>query len=98
MSDLFEARIIGEYRRRDKSMRVVRQKAKTLRDQHMIPESKKFQQHYETLLSELEMFYQKYRNILVKFGIAPKFPLKIELTASELDILKAAQKEYGLRF
>ena len=98
MSDLFEARIIGEYRRRDKSMRIVQQKARTLRDHHMIQESEKFQQHYETLLSELEIFYQKYRNSLVKFGIPPKLPLKIELTASELAIIKAMQKAHGLRF
>ena len=79
-------------------MRVIQQKAKTLRNQHMIPESEKFQQHYETLLAELEMFYQKYRNSLVKSGIAPKFPLRIELTAPELAIIKAMQKEHGLRF
>ncbi|MFQ5475581.1 MAG: hypothetical protein ACE5DT_00950 [Nitrosopumilus sp.] len=98
MAKLFESRIIGEYRRRDKSMRAVYQKARKLKDQNMISESEKFQLHYETLLEELESFYKKYRDSLVKFGIIPMPPLKIELTDTELDIIKDVQKKQGLRF
>lgn len=98
MNELFESRIIGEYRRRDKSMRVVLQKAKSLRDQHMISESENFQRHHETLLAELEIFYKKYRDTLVKFGFLPKPPLRIEFTSAELDIIKSIQKKHGLRF
>ena len=98
MDDLFESRIIGEYRRRDKSMRVVLQKAQSLRDQNMISESENFQRHHETLLAELEIFYKKYRNTLVKFGFLPTPPLQIELTSTELDIIKSTQKKHGLRF
>lgn len=79
-------------------MRIIKRKAKKLRDQNMISESKKFQMHYETLLAEIEIFYKKYRDSLVKFGITPKLPLKIELTTSELDIIKNVQKKQGLRF
>ena len=78
-------------------MRTVFDKARKLKDQNMISESKKFQLHYETLLSELEAFYKKYREPLIKFGIAPKPPLKIELTESELDIIKEIQKKHGLK-
>ena len=78
-------------------MRTVFDKARKLKDQNMISEYKKFQLHYETLLSELEAFYKKYREPLIKFGITPKPPLKIELTESELDILKEIQKKHGLK-
>jgi hypothetical protein len=64
----------------------------------MLSESKKFQVHYETLLSELEIFYKKYRDTMVKFGIAPKIPLKIELSTAELSTIKSVQKKHGLKF
>ena len=98
MDDVLEIRIVGEYRIRDKSMRIVQQKAKTLKSNNMVSESKKFQVHYETLLSELEIFYKKYRDTLVKFGIAPKSPLKIKLSSDELSTIKAVQKKHGLKF
>jgi len=96
MDDVLEIRIVGEYRTRDKSMRIVQQKAKTLKNNNMVSESKKFQVHYETLLSELEIFYKKYRDTMVKFGIVPKIPLKIELSSDELDAIKAVQKKHVL--
>ena len=98
MDNILEIRIVGEYRVRDKSMRIVQQKAKTLKSNNMVLESKKFQVHYETLLSELEVFYKKYRDTMVKFGIAPKLPLKIELSTDELVAIKAVQKKHGLKF
>ena len=98
MDDVLEIRIVGEYRIRDKSMRIIKKKAKTLKNKNMVSESKKFQVHYETLLSELEVFYKKYRDTMVKFGIAPKLPLKIELSTDELVAIKAVQKKHGLKF
>ena len=98
MDDVLEIRIVGEYRIRDKSMRIIKKKAKTLKNNNMVSESKKFQVHYETLLSELEIFYKKYRDTLVKFGIAPKSPLKIKLSSDELSTIKAVQKKHGLKF
>jgi|SaaInlV_150m_DNA_5_1039734.scaffolds.fasta_scaffold19320_2 hypothetical protein len=98
MDDVLEIRIVGEYRVRDKSMRIVQQKAKTLKNNNMVSESKKFQVHYETLLAELEVFYKKYRDTMVKFGIAPKLPLKVELSSAELSTIKAVQKKHGLKF
>ena len=98
MDDVLEIRIVGEYRIRDKSMRIIKKKAKTLKNNNMVSESKKFQLHYETLLAELEVFYKKYRDTMVKFGIAPKLPLKIELSSAEIDTIKAVQKKHGLKF
>ena len=84
-----ELRILAEYNRRFKQMKITQKKANKLRDIEMSKEAKKFQDLVKMLLVEIEAYYKKYRNVLTKYGILPEPPLEIDITKEEREIATA---------
>ena len=96
-----ELRILAEYNRRFKQMKITQKKANKLRDQEMEKEAKKFQELVKLLLNEIEAYYRKYRKVLTKYGVLPEPPLEIDdITKEERDIAtawkNAHRKKYGI--
>ncbi|AFS80911.1 hypothetical protein NKOR_05125 [Candidatus Nitrosopumilus koreensis AR1] len=96
-----ELRILAEYNRRFKQMKITQKKVNKLRDMEMDEEAKKIQGLVKLLLGEIEAYYRKYRKILIKYGILPEYPLEInDITKEEMDIAtrwqNAHRKKYGI--
>lgn len=95
-----ELRILAEYNRRFKQMRITQKKANKLRDMEMDKEAEKFQELVKMLLGEIEAYYKKYRKVLTKYGTLPEPPLEVEITKEERDIAtawkNAHRKKYGI--
>ncbi|KAF6244385.1 hypothetical protein [Nitrosopumilus sp. b2] len=96
-----ELRILAEYNRRFKQMKITQKKANRLRDQEMHKESKKFQELVELLLKEIEVYYRKYRTVLIRYGVLPESPLIIDdITKEEKEIANTwqtnHQRKYGV--
>ena len=98
MDENFERRIIAEWKRRSAKLPVVKSKAEMLRNRELQKEANAAFRHFELLVNELEAFYTQYREVLVKYGIVPKEPLKIMLTEKELDIANHWQQEHHKKF
>lgn len=97
MQDKFEMRILAEYNRRFKQLDVVGKKAGRLKDLEMTKEANEVRSHFELLLTEIEAYYKKYRQTLVKYGVLPQYPLEIELSKDEKDTAAAWQREHRKR-
>lgn len=96
-----ELRILAEYNRRFKQMKITQKKVNKLRDVEMDKEAKKMQELVQLLLEEIEAYYRTYRKILTKYGVLPEPPLEInDITKEERDIATAWQnahrKKYGI--
>ncbi|QDI88051.1 hypothetical protein Nisw_00155 [Candidatus Nitrosopumilus sp. SW] len=95
-----ELRILAEYNRRFKQMKITQKKANKLRDMEMDKEAEKFQELVKMLLREIEAYYRKYRKVLTKYGTLPEPPLEVEITNEERNIAtawkNAHRKKYGI--
>lgn len=100
VEDNSELRILAEYNRRFKQMKVTQKKANKLRDMEMDKEAKKIQELVKLLLEEIEAYYEKYRKVLTKYGTLPEPPLDINITKEERDIAmawkNAHRRKYGI--
>ena len=100
LNEKSELRILAEYNRRFKQMKITQKKANKLRDMEMDKEAKKFQDLVKLLLGEIEAYFIKYRKVLIKYGTLPEPPLEIEITKEERDIATAwktaHRKKYGI--
>ena len=96
-----ELRILAEYNRRFKQMKITQKKVNKLRDMKMDKEAKKIQELVKLLVSEIEAYYRKYRKVLTKYWVLPEPPLDIsDITKEERDIAttwkNAHRKKYGI--
>ncbi|MHA7733818.1 hypothetical protein [Nitrosopumilus sp. S6] len=95
-----ELRILAEYNRRFKQMKITQKKANKLRDMEMDKEAKKIQGSVNLLLEEIEAYYRRYRKVLTKYGTLPEPPLEINITKEERDIAtawkNAHRKKHGI--
>lgn len=95
-----ELRILAEYNRRFKQMKITQKKVNKLRDIEMDEEAKKIQELVKMLLGEIEAYYRKYRNVLTKYGVLPEPPLEIDITKEERKLAiawkNAHRKKYGI--
>ncbi|KEQ57209.1 hypothetical protein SCCGRSA3_01593 [Marine Group I thaumarchaeote SCGC RSA3] len=95
-----ELRILAEYNRRFKQMKITQKKVNKLRDMEMDAEAKKIQELVKLLLGEIEAYYRKYRKVLTKYGTLPEPPLEIDITKEEREIAtawkNAHRKKYGI--
>lgn len=96
-----ELRILAEYNRRFKQMKITQKKVNKLRGMEMDKEAKKMQGSVELLLEEIQAYYRKYRKVLIKYGVLPEPPLEInDITKEERDIAttwqNAHRKKYGI--
>ncbi|MBI1662968.1 MAG: hypothetical protein IS860_05670 [Nitrosopumilus sp.] len=101
MEENSELRILAEYNRRFKQMKITQKKVNKLRDVEMDKEAKKIQELVQLLLEEIEAYYRTYRKVLTKYGVLPEAPLEInDITKDERDIATAWQnahrKKYGI--
>ncbi len=93
-----ELRILGEYNRRFKQMKITQKKVNKLRDMEMDEEARKIQELVKLLLLEIEAYYRKYRKVLTKYGILPESPLEIDITKEERDIATAWKNAHRKKF
>ncbi|WP_428326995.1 hypothetical protein [Nitrosopumilus sp.] len=95
-----ELRILAEYNRRLKQMKITQKKANKLHDMEMDKEAKKIQELVQLLLEEIEAYYRKYRKVLTKYGALPEPPLDIDITKEERDVAtawkNAHRKKHGI--
>ncbi|WP_428324131.1 hypothetical protein [Nitrosopumilus sp.] len=96
-----ELRVLAEYNRRLKQLKITQKKVNKLRDHEMDEEAKKIQDLVKLLLEEIEAYFRTYRKVLTKYGILPEYPLEInDITKEERDIAdawqKAHRKKHGL--
>ena len=96
-----ELRILAEYNRRLKQLKITQKKANKLRDMEMDKEAKKIQDLVNLLLGEIEAYFRTYRKVLTMYGILPEYPLEInDITKEERDTAIAWQtahrRKYGI--
>ena len=96
-----ELRILGEYTRRFKQLKITQKKVNKLLDMEMDKEAKKIQDLVKLLVGEIEAYFRTYRNVLTKYGVLPEYPLEInDITKEERDIAntwkKAHRRKYGI--
>lgn len=72
-------------------------KAGRLKDLEMTKEAKEVRSHFELLLSEIEAYYKKYRQTLVKYGVLPQYPLEIKLSEDEKNTAISWQRQHRKR-
>ncbi|ABX12805.1 hypothetical protein [Nitrosopumilus maritimus] len=96
-----ELRILAEYNRRLKQLKITQKKVNNLRNHEMDEEANKVQDLVKLLVEEMEAYFRTYRSILTKYGILPEYPLEIDdITKEERDTATAWQnahrKKYGI--
>lgn len=96
-----ELRILAEYNRRFKQLKITQKKVNKLRDREMDKEAKKIQDLVKLLVDEIEAYFRTYRKVLTKYGVLPEYPLEInDITKEEKDTAtawqKAHRKKYGI--
>ncbi len=96
-----ELRILAEYNRRLKQLKITQKKANKLKDMEMDKEAEKIQDLVNLLLGEIEAYFRTYRKVLTKYGTLPESPLEInDITKEERDTAnawkKAHRKKYGI--
>ena len=96
-----ELRILAEYNRRFKQLKITQKKVNKLLDMEMDKEAKKIQDLVKLLVGEIEAYFRIYRKVLTKYGVLPEYPLEIkDITKEERDIAiawqKAHRKKYGI--
>ena len=96
-----ELRILAEYNRRFKQLKITQKKVNKLRDREMDKEAKKIQDLVKLLVDEIEAYFRTYRKVLTKYGVLPEYPLEInDITKEERDTAtawqKAHRKKYGI--
>lgn len=96
-----ELRILAEYNRRFKQLKITQKKVNKLRDMEMDKEAKKIQDLVKLLVDEIEAYFRTYRKVLTKYGVLPEYPLEInDITKEERDTAtawqKAHRKKYGI--
>ena len=97
-----ELRILAEYNRRFKQLKITQKKVNKLRDMEMDKEAKKIQDLVKLLVDEIEAYFRTYRKVLTKYGVLPEYPLEInDITKEERDTAtawqKAHRKKYGIQ-
>lgn len=101
MKENSELRILAEYNRRFKQLKITQKKVNRLRNHEMDEEAKKIQDLVKLLLEEIQAYFRTYRKTLTKYGILPEYPLEInDITKEERDTAtawqKAHRKKYGI--
>lgn len=96
-----ELRILAEYNRRLKQMKITQKKANKLQDMEMDKDAKKIQGLVKLRIDEIEAYYRKYRKVLIKYGVLPEPPLEInditkEERATATTWQNAHRKKYGI--
>ena len=96
-----ELRVLAEYNRRFKQLKITQKKVNNLRNHEMDEETNKVQDLVKLLVEEIEEYFRTYRKILTKYGILPEYPLEInDITKEERDTAtawqKAHRKKYGI--
>lgn len=96
-----ELRILAEYSRRFRQLKITQKKVNKLLDMEMDKEAKKIQDLVKLLVGEIEAYFRTYRKVLTKYGVLPEYPLEInDITKEERDIAnawkKAHRKKYGI--
>ena len=96
-----ELRILAEYNRRFKQLKITQKKVNKFRDMEMDKEAKKIQDLVKLLVDEIEAYFRTYRKVLTKYGVLPEYPLEInDITKEERDTAtawqKAHRKKYGI--
>ena len=96
-----ELRILAEYNRRFKQLKITQKKVNKLRDMEMDKEAQKIQDLVKLLVGEIEAYFRTYRKVLTKYGVLPEYPLEIsDITKEERDTAnawqKAHRKKYGI--
>ena len=97
-----ELRILAEYNRRFKQLKITQKKVNKLRDIEMDKEAQKIQDLVKLLVDEIEAYFRTYRKVLTKYGVLPEYPLEIsDITKEERDTAttwqKAHRKKYGIQ-
>ena len=94
-----ELRILAEYNRRFKQLKITQKKVNKLRDMEMYKEAKNIQDLVKLLLDEIEVYFRTYRKVLTKYGILPEYPLEIEdITREERDTAIAWQRSHRRKY
>ena len=94
-----ELRILAEYNRRFKQLKITQKKVNKLRDMEMDEEAKKIQDLVKLLLDEIEAYFRTYRKVLTKYGVLPEYPLEIDdITREEKDTATAWQRAHRRKY
>jgi hypothetical protein len=94
-----ELRILAEYNRRFKQLKITQKKVNKLRDHEMDKEADKIQDLVKLLVQEIEAYFRKYRGVLTKYGILPEYPLEInDITKQEIEKANAWQSAHRKKF
>ena len=82
---LFESRIVREFNHRQKKITEQLAISEKFRNERKIAESRELADYVLLLQQELSLFFEHYRNLLVRHGVMPLYRVGIQpLTKNEL--------------
>lgn len=99
LKENLELRVLAEYNRRLKQLKITQKKVNNLRNHEMDKEANKVQDLVKLLVEEIEAYFRTYRKTLTKYGILPEYPLEInDITKEERETATAWQKAHRQKY
>ena len=86
---LFESRIVREFNHRQKKITEQLAISEKFRNERKIAESRELADYVLLLQQELGLFFEHYRNLLVRHGVTPLYRVGVQpLTKNELSTIE----------